>query len=139
LSQSDKWFKQAGVIKPKGLSTTDTGIAFRKISMKNPKLSFIDWTKYLDEIAGAKKLDVKDIKGKLVACGAPGTTGATKVAKSTAVDRLTDTSKYGGAHRQRFDSEGKGRGKEGRVDPKSDGFVHGYKKKERGDSKTRQS
>ena len=32
LSQSDKWFKQAKVIEPKKLSTTDTGIAFRKIS-----------------------------------------------------------------------------------------------------------
>ena len=32
LSQSDKWFKQAKVIQPKKVSTTDTGIAFRKIS-----------------------------------------------------------------------------------------------------------
>ena len=32
LSQSEKWFKQAGVIKPKGISTTDTAIAFRKVS-----------------------------------------------------------------------------------------------------------
>ena len=32
LSQSDKWFKQAKVIDVKKLSTTDTGIAFRKIS-----------------------------------------------------------------------------------------------------------
>ena len=32
LSQSDKWFKQAGVIKAKGISSTDTSIAFRKIS-----------------------------------------------------------------------------------------------------------
>ena len=32
LSQSDKWFKQAKVIDPKKISTTDTGIAFRKIS-----------------------------------------------------------------------------------------------------------
>ena len=75
----------------------------------------------MDEIATAKKLDAKEIKGKLAECGAPGTTGATveqafafltfclasylllflfvksifsqKVVKSTAVDRLTDTSK----------------------------------------------
>ena len=36
LSQSDKWFKQAKVIDPavkkNGITTTDTGIAFRKIS-----------------------------------------------------------------------------------------------------------
>lgn len=32
LSQSDKWFKQAKVIDGKSITTTDTGIAFRKIS-----------------------------------------------------------------------------------------------------------
>ena len=32
LSQSDKWFKQAKVIDAKKITTTDTGIAFRKIS-----------------------------------------------------------------------------------------------------------
>ena len=88
---------------------------------RSPKLSFPEWSKYLEEIATAKKLDVNEIKGKLAECGAPGTTGATveqdfdfyfgkssscllllflfshfpqKVVKSTAVDRLTDTSKW---------------------------------------------
>ncbi len=32
LSQSDKWFKQAKVIDGKKITTTDTGIAFRKTS-----------------------------------------------------------------------------------------------------------
>ena len=37
LSQSDKWFKQAGVIAAKGgVSTTDTAIAFKKISKYEP-------------------------------------------------------------------------------------------------------
>jgi len=139
LSQSDKWFKQAGVIAPKGVSTTDTDIAFRKISKRSPKLSFVDWNKYLDEIAASKKLNVNEVKGKLVECGSPGTSGATKVVKCTAVDRLTDTSKYGGAHKQRFGSDGKGRGKEGREDAKSDGYVSGYKNKKGADEKMRQS
>lgn len=30
LSQADKWFKQAGVIDGKMITTTDTGIAFNK-------------------------------------------------------------------------------------------------------------
>ena len=38
------------------------------------------------------------------------------VAKTAALDRLTDTSKYGGTHRNRFTADGKGRGKEGRTD-----------------------
>lgn len=114
LSQSDKWFKQAKVIEPKKISTTDTGIAFRKISKNSPKLSFTDWNKYLDEIAKTKSIDVNEIKSSLVECGKPGFTGATTVAKNAALDRLTDTSKYGGTHKQRFTADGKGRGKEGR-------------------------
>merc|ERR1711997_1245394 len=94
LSQSDKWFKQAGVISAKGgLSTTDTGIAFKKISKNAPKLSFQDWNRYLDEIAKTKKLDVSTVKTKLVDCGEPGFTGETKIAKNAALDRLTDTSR----------------------------------------------
>ncbi len=44
-------------------------------------------------------------------------------------DRLTDSSKYGGTHKQRFDSDGKGRGKAGREEAKGDGYVTGYKHK----------
>merc|ERR1712018_452512 len=77
LSQSDKWFKQAKVIDPKKISTTDTGIAFRKISKNSPKLSFADWNKYLDEISNTKKVDANEIKGKLVSCGKPGLSGTT--------------------------------------------------------------
>jgi len=51
------------------------------------------------------------------------------VKKSSVTDRLTDTSKYGGTHRQRFDDSGKGKGKAGREDPKGDGYVSGYKHK----------
>ena len=32
LSQSDKWFKQAGLFKSRGITTTDTGIVYKKIS-----------------------------------------------------------------------------------------------------------
>jgi len=116
LSQSDKWFKQAKVIDPKGVTTTDTGIAFRKISKNSPKLSFLDWNKYLDEIVKTKSIDANEMKSKLVSCGKPGFSGTTEVAKTKALDRLTDASKYGGTHRNRFSADGKGRGKEGRMD-----------------------
>merc|ERR1711892_1055090 len=129
LSQSDKWFKQAGVIQAKGVSTTDTGIAFRKVAKSSTKLSYPAWSKYIEELAASKNTEVDQIKDKLVNCGPPGTNGATKVAKSTTVDRLTDTTRYGGTHKERFDSSGKGRGKEGRVDAGSDGYVTGYKHK----------
>jgi len=60
-----------------GMSTTDTGIAFKKVSKNAPKLSFKEWNKYLNEIAGNKKVDVNTIKTKLVDCGDPGFTGET--------------------------------------------------------------
>lgn len=42
--------------------------------------------------------------------------------------RLTDTSKYTGAHKERFDEGGKGKGKGGRVEEVSNsGYVGGYK------------
>lgn len=44
------------------------------------------------------------------------------------MDRLTDTSKYTGSHKERFDESGKGKGKEGREDLTDDaGYVSGYK------------
>merc|ERR1712013_2427 len=91
LSQSDKWFKQAGLIRPKGISSTDTSIAFRKISKKAPKLNFMDWCKFLEEVAKTKKMNVNIIKVKLLDCSKPGNTG-TKIAKSAALNRLTDPS-----------------------------------------------
>merc|ERR1719318_1386608 len=129
LSQSDKWFKQAGIIRPKGISTTDTGIAFRKVSKKSPKLSFPSWCKYLDEISATKKKDANVIKTKLVECGPPGITGGTKIVKSAALKRLTATSAFSGTQRQRFESPGRGKQKEGQgqEDSKSDQGVKNKK------------
>lgn len=45
---------------------------------------------------------------------------------SSLVDRMTDTSKYTGTHKQRFDESGKGRGLEGRDSvAKGEGMVAG--------------
>ena len=52
------------------------------------------------------------------------------------MDRLTDSSKYTGAHKQRFDADGKGLGKEGREDiDDNDGYVSGYQNKDTYDKK----
>lgn len=46
-------------------------------------------------------------------------------------DRLTDTSKYTGAHKERFDESGKGKGHAGRESiQKDDGYVNAYKGKD---------
>ena len=45
-----------------------------------------------------------------------------------AVDRMTDTSKYTGSHKERFDQSGKGKGIQGRQDKAAnDGYVGNYK------------
>ena len=49
---------------------------------------------------------------------------------SGAVGRLTDTSKYTGSHKERFDESGQGKGLEGRHDydaKAASGYVGGYK------------
>lgn len=52
-------------------------------------------------------------------------------AAAAAVDRLTDTSKYTGSHRQRFDETGKGKGIAGRKDVvDASGYVSGYQHKD---------
>lgn len=44
------------------------------------------------------------------------------------MDRLTDTSKYTGSHKERFDESGKGKGLSGREEmTDASGYVSGYK------------
>lgn len=134
LKQSDKWMKQANVFEKK-ISTTDTGIHFAKL--KSQKVSFADYEKFLEDIATTKKVDLAEIKGKMTSCGAPGVQRHSVSGKAAAnVERLTDVSKYTGAHKERFDETGKGKGAEGRRDKEcSSGYVSGYKNKDTYDNK----
>eukprot|EP01117_Protostelium_nocturnum_P018686 TRINITY_DN7865_c0_g1_i1.p1 TRINITY_DN7865_c0_g1~~TRINITY_DN7865_c0_g1_i1.p1 ORF type:complete len:235 (+),score=76.51 TRINITY_DN7865_c0_g1_i1:87-791(+) len=56
-------------------------------------------------------------------------TTSTGAKKPSIFDKLTDPSQYTGSHKNRFDSEGKGRGLAGRTDANvsSDGYVSGFK------------
>ncbi|XP_015116999.1 TPPP family protein CG45057 [Diachasma alloeum] len=128
LSQSDKWMKQAQVFDKK-ITTTDTAICFNKFKRK--ALDVENYQKFIDDLAQSKGIDPKIIRDKLTSCGAPGLSHTTKVVDSEAVRNLTDTSKYTGAHKERFDASGKGKGKEGRADTAAnDGYVGGYKQKD---------
>lgn len=50
------------------------------------------------------------------------------MAKAGAVDRLTDSTKFTGSHKERFDETGKGKGKAGReYIPDTSGYVSAYK------------
>lgn len=131
LSQSDKWMKQAKVIDGKKITTTDTAIHFKKL--KTLKLAIDDYQKFLDDLAKSKKVELDEIKNKLTTCGQPGVSShVTKSpAAAAAVDRLTDTSKYTGSHKQRFDQTGKGKGIAGRKDlVDGSGYVSGYQHKD---------
>ncbi|KAL0122115.1 hypothetical protein PUN28_007113 [Cardiocondyla obscurior] len=131
LSQSDKWMKQAKVIDGKKITTTDTGIYFKK--HKSQKLGLEQYEAFLDELAKSKKVELAEIKKKMATCGPPGVTGATSGAGKAAstVDRLTDVTKYTGSHKQRFDETGKGKGIAGRKDiPDTSGYVQGYQNKD---------
>ncbi|CAG9793899.1 unnamed protein product [Diatraea saccharalis] len=131
LSQSDKWMKQAKVIDGKKITTTDTAIHFKKL--KSLKVGIEDYQKFLDDLAKSKKMELEDIKRKLTTCGQPGISShVTKSpAAAAAVDRLTDTSKYTGSHKQRFDETGKGKGIAGRKDlVDGSGYVTGYQHKD---------
>ncbi|XP_076263251.1 tubulin polymerization-promoting protein homolog [Rhynchophorus ferrugineus] len=129
LSNSDKWMKQAKVIDGKKITTTDTGIYFKKL--KSLKVGIVDYKKFLEDLAKNKKIEYEEIKSKLANCGPPGHHGLGKVHNTSAVDRLTDTSKYTGTHKQRFDETGKGKGIAGRKELLDDsGYVSGYQNKD---------
>uniref|UniRef100_A0A915KTH4 Uncharacterized protein n=1 Tax=Romanomermis culicivorax TaxID=13658 RepID=A0A915KTH4_ROMCU len=135
----DKWLKDAGVLDAKNVTTTMTGIAFSKVTgPKRKTLSFNESKDVLVKVAEDKssksKKSVQDeldfIVEKLSQLEGPSLSGATKAVKVSVVDRLTDTSKYTGSHKERFDESGKGRGKAGREDlPDSSGYVASYKNK----------
>ncbi|KAG7190365.1 hypothetical protein KM043_006476 [Ampulex compressa] len=131
LSQSDKWMKQAKVIDGKKITTTDTGIYFKK--HKSTKLGLEQYKAFLEELAKSKKVDLAEMKKKMASCGPPGVTSGSSAAGKAAstVDRLTDVTRYTGSHKQRFDEAGKGKGIAGRKDlPDQSGYVQGYQNKD---------
>jgi hypothetical protein len=94
------------------------------------KVGFEDFKHYVEDLAKAKKMEPSEILDKLTKCGTPGHSSATKAAHAGVVERLTDTSKYTGSHKERFDSAGKGRGIEGRREVKDgSGYTAAFKGK----------
>eukprot|EP00052_Salpingoeca_macrocollata_P025459 m.232074 g.232074 ORF g.232074 m.232074 type:complete len:267 (-) comp22436_c12_seq4:56-856(-) len=107
-----KLCKDAGIVS-KQFTTTDVDIIFAKCHAKGArKITFPEFQQAIELIATAKKSTVDAVEAAISA--------ATPKIKGTAadsggiVDRLTDASKYTGAHKERFDAAGKGKGLEGR-------------------------
>ena len=59
LSQSDKWLRQAKVIDGWNVTTTDTAVAFRKISSGAIWLDYNAWRLFLVEFTSRKGLDMQ--------------------------------------------------------------------------------
>ena len=82
LSQSDKWLRQARVIDSWHVTTTDTAIAFRKISRGSIWLDYTAWREFLEEFTSRARLDYQQVVDRLEMCGAPSLTESTRLSAS---------------------------------------------------------
>eukprot|EP00794_Sanderia_malayensis_P018682 gene18682-20568_t len=135
-------FSRDSKILDKKLTATDVDIIFSKVKAKTErKITFKQFQEALGLLAEKKygsKSDVGKLEELILQTKGPKTSGATKVVKAGAVDRLTDASKYTGSHKERFDESGKGKGIEGRKDfddKAASGYVGGYQGKDTYDKK----
>uniref|UniRef100_A0A915Q2R4 P25-alpha n=1 Tax=Setaria digitata TaxID=48799 RepID=A0A915Q2R4_9BILA len=135
----DKWLKDGGVIDNKNITTTMTGIAFSKVTGPKKKANFNETKDVLIAVAEDRARTTKKepqeeldaIIDKLSKLEAPSLKGVAKASADGVYNRLTDHTKYTGSHKERFDAEGKGRGKLGREDiVEQTGYVAAYKNKD---------
>ncbi|KAM3625886.1 uncharacterized protein V6R79_019248 [Siganus canaliculatus] len=129
-----KLCKDCKIIDSKNVTSTDVDIVFSKVKQKASRvITYEEFVRALEDLApkrfkGQSKEEALESIFKLVEGGEPANAGVTKVAKTGAVDRLTDTSRYTGSHKERFDDSGKGRGREGREElVENTGYVGAYK------------
>ncbi|XP_064243373.1 tubulin polymerization-promoting protein family member 3 [Passer domesticus] len=129
-----KLCKDCKVSDGKSVTSTDVDIVFSKVKGKTARvINYEEFKKALEELAPKRfkdksKEEAYEAICQLVAGKEPINVGVTKAKTVGAVERLTDTSKYTGSHKERFDESGKGKGKSGReniVD--TSGYVSAYK------------
>ncbi|KAA0717222.1 Tubulin polymerization-promoting protein family member 3 [Triplophysa tibetana] len=140
-----KLCKDSKVIDGKNVTSTDVDIVFSKVKAKTARIiTFEQFTQAMSELAskrfkGKSQEEAVQLLYGLIAGKEPANIGVTKVAKAAAVDRLTDSSKYTGAHKERFDGSGKGKGRAGREDiPDTSGYVSAYKGQDTFDEKVKE-
>ncbi|CAF0948058.1 unnamed protein product [Adineta ricciae] len=82
----------------------------------------------IDRIAESKGVGHDAILARINANEGPSLNHVTEVTNKDITHRMTDTTQYTGTHKERFDEEGHGKGKEGRSDEiVSTGYVQGFK------------
>lgn len=116
----------------KACTSTDIDIVFAKVKTTGQKvINFDEFCNALKDLA--KKRFPKADNGfdkciELLNGVTPGNAGTTKTSKTGGVAKMTDTSQYTGAHKERFGADGKGKGIDGRVDRVDNtGYVGNYK------------
>jgi len=133
-----RWFTDAGVF-GKACTSNNLDIAFSKVKPKGKNtITAAELGPLIDEIAKKygedKKIDEAAAKAEIrtkLAATEPKSHGATKVSATGGVDRMTDTAGYTGAHKERFDADGKGKGAAGRTDKaENTGYTGQYKGKD---------
>ncbi|KAG9475235.1 tubulin polymerization-promoting protein family member 3 [Eleutherodactylus coqui] len=141
-----KLCKECKVIDGKTVTGTDVDIVFSKVKAKSARvINYEEFKKALEELSakrfkGKNKEEAYDSMCKLVSGKEPISSGVTKAAAVGAVERLTDTSKYTGSHKERFDESGKGKGKSGRENVvENTGYVASYKNAGTYDAKVKKS
>ncbi|KAJ7995982.1 hypothetical protein DPEC_G00232340 [Dallia pectoralis] len=129
-----KLCKDCRIIDGKNVTAIDVDIVFSKVKAKTARvITFEQFIQAMSELApklskGKSQEEAVQHLYSLIKGKEPVNVGITKVAKAAAVDRLTDTTKFTGAHKERFDESGKGKGKAGREDiPDASGYVSAYK------------
>nr|XP_033779330.1 tubulin polymerization-promoting protein family member 3-like [Geotrypetes seraphini]XP_033779331.1 tubulin polymerization-promoting protein family member 3-like [Geotrypetes seraphini]XP_033779332.1 tubulin polymerization-promoting protein family member 3-like [Geotrypetes seraphini]XP_033779333.1 tubulin polymerization-promoting protein family member 3-like [Geotrypetes seraphini] len=139
-----KLCKECKIMDGKAITSTDIDIVFNKVKTKGARnITFEEFVESLKELAakrfkGQAPAEALESMSKLVIGKSPSSTGITKAVAVGAVDRLTDTSKYTGSHKERFDESGKGKGISGREEMASNtGYVGAYKGAGTYDGKTK--
>ncbi|XP_061572694.1 tubulin polymerization-promoting protein isoform X1 [Cololabis saira] len=129
-----KLCKDCGVIDGKNITLTDVDIVFSKVKKKTCRnITFDEFKVALGELARKKYREKSGEEAeaevaKLIEGKTPVIAGVTRAVASPTVSRLTDTTKFTGSHKERFDETGRGKGKAGRVDVvDTSGYVAGYK------------
>uniref|UniRef100_A0A4X1TKT4 Tubulin polymerization promoting protein n=1 Tax=Sus scrofa TaxID=9823 RepID=A0A4X1TKT4_PIG len=129
-----KLCRDCQVIDGRNVTVTDVDIVFSKIKGKSCRtITFEQFKEALEELAKKRFKDksseeaVREVH-RLIEGKAPIISGVTKAISSPTVSRLTDTTKFTGSHKERFDPSGRGKGRAGRVDLVDEsGYVPGYK------------
>ncbi|XP_037553672.1 tubulin polymerization-promoting protein family member 3 [Nematolebias whitei] len=139
-----KLCKDCKITDNKNVTSTDVDIVFSKVKQRTARvITYEEFEEALKQLApkkfkGQSKEEALQSIYKLVEGREPSNVGVTKVSKTAAVDRLTDTSRYTGSHKERFDESGRGKGREGREEiVENTGYVGAYKNAGTYDAKTK--